>query len=87
VLLSLFYRLVRCLFGLLAVLVRSDLSKDAELLVLRHENQVLRRQLSGPPAVGSCRQVLAYGVVAAGESPPVGGGFPGHASHDLALAP
>ena len=41
------YRLVRCLFGLLAVLVRSDLSKDAELLVLRHENQVLRRQLSG----------------------------------------
>jgi hypothetical protein len=32
---------------LLAVLVRSDLSKDAELLVLRRENQVLRRQLSG----------------------------------------
>ena len=30
-----------------AVLVRSDLSKDVELLVLRHENQVLRRQLSG----------------------------------------
>src|SRR5438552_3773462 len=29
------------------VLVRSDLSKDAELLVLRHENQVLRRQLGG----------------------------------------
>ena len=47
VLLSLVYRLVRCLFGLLAVLVRSDLSKDAELLVLRHENQVLRRQLGG----------------------------------------
>ena len=45
--LSLLYRLVRCLFGLLAVLVRSDLSKDAELLVLRHENQVLRRQLRG----------------------------------------
>jgi transposase InsO family protein len=47
VLLSLVYRLLRCLLGLLAVLVRSDLSKDAELLVLRHENQVLRRQLSG----------------------------------------
>jgi transposase len=47
VLLSLVYRLLRCLFGLLAVLARSDLSKDAELLVLRHENQVLRRQLSG----------------------------------------
>jgi putative transposase len=39
--------LLRCLFSLLAVLVRSDLSKDAELLVLRHENQVLRRRLNG----------------------------------------
>jgi hypothetical protein len=47
VLLSLAYRLLRCLFGLLAVLVRSDLFKDAELLVLRHENQVLRCQLAG----------------------------------------
>jgi transposase InsO family protein len=47
VLLSLLYRLVRSLLGLLAVLVRSDLSKDVELLVLRQENQVLRRQLSG----------------------------------------
>lgn len=46
-LLSIVYRLVRCLFGLLAVLARSNLSKDAELLVLRHENQVLRRQLTG----------------------------------------
>jgi hypothetical protein len=48
-LLSLLYRLMRCLIGLLAVLVRSDLSKDVELLVLRHENQVLRRQLRGRP--------------------------------------
>jgi putative transposase len=47
VLLSLAYRLVTSLFGLLAVLIRSDLSKDAELLVLRHENQVLRRQVTG----------------------------------------
>jgi hypothetical protein len=45
--LSIVYRLVRCLFGMLAVLAQSDLSKDAELLVLRHENQVLRRQLRG----------------------------------------
>ena len=46
-LLSLVYRLLRCLVGLLAVLARSDLSKDAELLVLRHQNQVLRCQLRG----------------------------------------
>jgi hypothetical protein len=38
VLLSIVYRLVRCLVGLVAVLVRSDLPKDVELLVLRHEN-------------------------------------------------
>jgi hypothetical protein len=49
VLLSLVYRLVRCLFGLLTVLVRSDVSKDVELLVLRHDNQVLRRHLGGRP--------------------------------------
>jgi transposase len=47
VLLSLTYRLVSGLFGLLAVLIRSDLSKDVELLVLRQENQVLRRRLDG----------------------------------------
>src|SRR3954470_16174593 len=40
---------MRCLLGLLVVLVRSDLSKDVELLVLRHENQVLRRQAGGRP--------------------------------------
>jgi len=47
VLLSLVYRLVRCLPGLLAVLVRSDLSKDAELLVLRDENLWRARSLHG----------------------------------------
>jgi putative transposase len=44
--LSILYRLVRSLLGLTAVLVRRDLSRDAELLVLRHENAVLRRQIS-----------------------------------------
>jgi putative transposase len=45
-LLSILYQLARSLLGLIAVLVRRDLSKDAELLVLRHENTVLRRQIS-----------------------------------------
>jgi transposase InsO family protein len=45
-LLSILYRLLRCLLGLTAVLIRRDLSKDVELLVLRHENSVLRRQIS-----------------------------------------
>ena len=45
-LLSIVYQLVRCPLDLTAVLVRPDLSKDAELLVLRHENTVLPRQVA-----------------------------------------
>jgi putative transposase len=40
------YRLARCLLGCLMVLARREASKDAELLVLRHENAVLRRHIA-----------------------------------------
>jgi hypothetical protein len=40
------YQLVRWLLGLTVVLVCRDLGKDVELLVLRHENAVLRRQVT-----------------------------------------
>jgi putative transposase len=43
---SILYWLVRWMLGLSAMLVRRDLSKDAELLVLRQENAVLRRQVA-----------------------------------------
>jgi putative transposase len=43
---SVVYLLVRCLLGCLIVLARREVSKDAELLVPRHENAVLRRQIS-----------------------------------------
>jgi putative transposase len=46
VIISVVYLLLRCLLGCLTVLTRRQLSRDAELLVLRHENAVLRRQLS-----------------------------------------
>jgi len=45
VIISVLYLLVRCLLGCLTVLTRHRVSKDAEILVLRHENAVLRRQI------------------------------------------
>ena len=42
---SVVYLLVCCLLGCLTVLTRQQVSKDAELLLLRHENTVLRRQI------------------------------------------
>lgn len=39
------YLVVRCLLGSLMVRARREVSKDAELLVVRHENAVLRRQI------------------------------------------
>jgi putative transposase len=44
---SLLYRTARALLSVPAVLLRRDTAKDAELLVLRHENAILRRQLKG----------------------------------------
>ena len=58
-LLPILYRLMRCLLGLTTVLMRRDLSKDAELLVLRHENTVLRRQLSRVRSTPADRAWLA----------------------------
>jgi putative transposase len=43
VLLKIVYLLVRRLLGLAVLVFRGDRAKDAELLVLRHENAVLRR--------------------------------------------
>jgi putative transposase len=45
VIFSVVYLPARHLLGCLMVLARREVSKDAELLVLRHENVVLRRQI------------------------------------------
>jgi hypothetical protein len=42
------YLLMARLFGWLALLARSDTSKEMEILVLRHEVAVLRRQIARP---------------------------------------
>jgi putative transposase len=47
VIFSAVYLVVRRLPGCLMVLARGEVSNNADLLVLRHQNAVLRRQISG----------------------------------------
>ena len=47
-LIRLIYLLVIQVFGWLVLLARSDAAKDTEILVMRHEVAVLRRQVARP---------------------------------------
>jgi putative transposase len=46
-------------FGWLVLLARSQASKDAEIMILRHEVAVLRRQIARPKMDWTDRAVLA----------------------------
>jgi hypothetical protein len=59
VLFRLIYLLMICSFGWLTLLARSDISKDAEILVLRHEAAVRRRQVARPKPNWAGRAVIA----------------------------
>jgi transposase InsO family protein len=59
VLLSILYILAQRLFGLIALRGRGESSKDVELLILRHEVAVLRRQIDRPRLEPKDRLILA----------------------------
>lgn len=53
------YRVVLRMFGWLALLARSDRTKDAEILILRHQVAVLQRQVKAPRLSWADRAVMA----------------------------
>ena len=55
----LLYLLMIRLFGWLTLLARSDIFKDVEILVLRHEVAVLRRQVARAKPDWADRAVIA----------------------------
>jgi putative transposase len=59
VLICLVYLLMIRVFGWLALLARSGTSKDMEILVLRHEIAVLRRQVARPKPDWADRAMIA----------------------------
>ncbi|WP_433433115.1 helix-turn-helix domain-containing protein [Nonomuraea sp. CA-141351] len=57
--LRLLYLIVLRTFSWIALLVRSQASKDAEILVLRHQLAVLRRQVAAPHPSWADRAIIS----------------------------
>ncbi|WP_329432914.1 integrase [Streptomyces sp. NBC_01280] len=84
---SMLYRANRARLSMPAVLLRRDTAKDAELLVLRHENAVLRTPTRRSGPLRACAPVLAGRVVIADTAPQVGQSLPRHSWNAPGLAP
>ena len=82
---SLAYQILRQILQMLTQLARDGGAKDVELLVLRHEVAVLRRQIHRPQLQPADRLVLA----ASSRLPPPGTvvGLLRHPGHPAAVAP
>jgi hypothetical protein len=85
VLLKIVYLLVRRILGFTALAFRGDQSKEAELLVLRHENAVLRRQVGRIRYEPADRVVRRAGTAHTPQA--LDRNLPRHASDTPGLAP
>jgi putative transposase len=59
VMVSLLYRLTRRVLSVPAVLLRREVTRDAELLVFRHEHAVVRGQIAGQVRYEPADRVVA----------------------------
>ena len=84
--LKIVYLLMRWLLGLVMLVSRGDRAKDAELLVLRHENAVLRRTRR-PGAVRARRPGLVRCAGPVHPAAAMGRGLPGDTRDTAGLAP